>query len=254
MIKAAVKSFYDLCLNENIELENKNFAIRYSSNIPRQVGLGGSSAIITAAMRALMKYYNVYIPKETLPSLILAAETDELGINAGLQDRVIQVFEGCLYMDFSPEVMKKKKSGIYERIDASILPNLYIAYKTDLGKVSGQALSDIRIKFDNKDKFVIETLNRIAEIAVEGRQAIIENNLTVLHNLINENFDLRKQIMNISERNLYLVETARNCGASAKFAGSGGSIIGTYEDEKMFEQLRIRLEKIGARVIKPEII
>lgn len=254
LIKAAIKTFYNFCMTENIELEDKNFTIGYTSDIPRQVGLGGSSAIITAVMRVLMEYYDVDISRDILPSLILSAEKNELGINAGFQDRVIQVLEGCLYMDFSPEAMKKKKSGIYERIDTSRLPELYIAYKTDLSKVSGQALSDVRTKFDNRDKVVIKTLNRIAGIAGEGKQAILEKDTAKLHNLINENFDLRKKIMKISEENIELVETARKYGASAKFAGSGGSIIGTYKGENMFDRLKTELGKINARVIKPDII
>jgi len=49
------------------------------------------------------------------------------------------------------------------------------------------------------------------------------------------------------------VETARKCGASAKFTGSGGSIIGIYEDDDMLNKLVIELKKIKARVIKPYI-
>ncbi len=71
---------------------------------------------------------------------------------------------------------------------------------------------------------------------------------------MNENFNLRKKIMYISESNLELVETARKCGASAKFAGSGGSIIGTYKDDEMLTKLIVGLKKINARVIKPYII
>ncbi|RKY75442.1 GHMP kinase, partial [candidate division KSB1 bacterium] len=63
LIKATIKKFSDYCNQNGIRLEKKNFTIRYQSNIPRQVGLAGSSAIITAALRALMAYYQVDIPK-----------------------------------------------------------------------------------------------------------------------------------------------------------------------------------------------
>jgi glucuronokinase len=59
--------------------------------------------------------------------------------------------------------------------------------------------------------------------------------------------------MNISESNMELVNTARDCGASAKFSGSGGAIIGMYEDDEMLQRLIINLQKINARVIKPII-
>ena len=60
--------------------------------------------------------------------------------------------------------------------------------------------------------------------------------------------------MNISDSNLELVETARKCGASAKFSGSGGAIIGMYKDDQMLSSLVVNLKKINARVIKPFII
>jgi glucuronokinase len=48
-----------------------------------------------------------------------------------------------------------------------------------------------------------------------------------------------------------LVNTARKCGASAKFTGSGGSIIGIYENDEVLNKLVVELKKINARVVKP---
>jgi len=253
LIKAAIKKFSEYCDSNDMRLDNKNFTIRYHSSIPRQVGLAGSSAIITATIRALMKFYSVQIPLEILPNIVLSVETDELGINAGLQDRVIQAYEGCVFMDFDKKIMKKKSHGSYERLDTSLLPRLFIAYKTDLGKVSGKVLNDIKSRYDKGDEEVISTLKQIAACAEDGKEALQNKDSRRLNSIINENFDLRRKIMNISHSNVELVETARKCGASAKFTGSGGSIIGIYEDDDMLNKLVIELKKIKARVIKPYI-
>ena len=55
--------------------------------------------IMFCSWQCLMEHYEVTdsLPKAELPGLILSAET-ELGITAGLQDRVIQVYEGMVYM------------------------------------------------------------------------------------------------------------------------------------------------------------
>lgn len=254
LIKAAIVKFWEYCNDQNIRLDSKNFTVRYRTSIPRQVGLAGSSAIVTATFRALLKFYNVEIPKHILPTLILKAETEELNITAGLQDRVIQVYEGCVFMDFEKEHLQKNGYGIYEELDASKLPNVYLAYKTDLSKVSGQVLNNIRDRYNSGEKKVIDTLSLIADCAEEGKKAIAEGDFNKLSELVNRNFDLRKTIMNISESNLELVGTARNCGASSKFSGSGGAIIGTYTDDEMLRKLIIDLKRINARVIKPYII
>jgi len=253
LIKAMIKKFYEYCQKQCIQLEKKNFTIRYSSDIPRQLGLGGSSAIITAAIRALMEFYNVKIPIEILPTLILEAERDELGINAGFMDRVIQVYEGCVYMDLDEKIIQEKGHGIYERLSPKFLPKLYLAYKPALGKVSGIVLNDIRQGYERGNSFVLETLQRIAEKAVAGKEALLKKDFSTLKRLMDENFDLRSQIMKISESNMEMVMTARACGASAKFAGSGGSIVGMYEDEEMYTRLNSELGRIGAKVIKPVI-
>lgn len=71
-----------------------------------QVGLSGSSAIVVATFRALMEYYQVSLsdialtPGE-LAQVILDVERSELGISAGLQDRVVQSVGGLVHMDFS---------------------------------------------------------------------------------------------------------------------------------------------------------
>ncbi|WP_345947559.1 hypothetical protein ABDD95_11945 [Mucilaginibacter sp. PAMB04274] len=254
IIKAAIKKFCDYCDENSIKLSNKNFTIRYHSSIPRQVGLAGSSAIIIATLKALMRFYNIDIPVHLLPNIALQAETQEMGINAGLQDRVIQCYEGCVHMDFNKVQMDEHGYGIYTPIDPNLLPKLYIAYKTDLGKVSGKVLNEIRSKYDKGDEHVISTLKTIANLADEGAEAIKNQDYDLLGQLINANFDNRCKIMSISDSNMELVNTARNCGASASFTGSGGAIIGIYEDDEMLKKLVYSLKKINARVIKPYMI
>jgi glucuronokinase len=254
LIKAAIKKFLEYCDTHQIKFAYRNFTIRYQSSIPRQVGLAGSSAIITATFKALMAFYTVKISKELLPTLILKTESQELGINAGLQDRVIQVYEGCVYMDFEKEYLQKYDYGRYEMLDVALLPKLYLAYRTDLSKVSGQVLGSIKSRFDAGELQVVEILHKIGELALEGKKALQSGDIEKMNHLINTNFDLRRKIMPISEENMRLIETARLCGASAKFAGSGGSIIGIYKDDEMLNHLNVEMKKIGVRVIKPYLI
>ncbi len=254
IIKAAIKKFCDYCDENGIRLASKNFTLKYNSNIPRQVGLAGSSAIIIATLRGLMQFYDVEIPIERLPTIALEAEVKELSINAGLQDRVIQAYEGCVYMDFEKEFLDRNGYGKYERLPLNKLPQFYIAYKTNLSKVSGKVLNDIKTKYVQGDTNVINTLNDIAALAETGKEAIENGDFDLLGELINENFNNRRKIMAITDSNNELVETARSCGASASFTGSGGAIIGIYKDNEMLQKLVYSLRNIQARVIKPYII
>jgi len=146
LVKATIKKFTEFCRRQGHPLHERNFSVRYQSNIPRQVGLAGSSAIIVATLRCLMEFYGVQIPLRIQPSLALAVETEELGIGAGLQDRVAQVYGGLVYMDFSRASMERVcglDCGRYERLDPALLPPLYVAYNvalSALGRVDRREL------------------------------------------------------------------------------------------------------------------
>jgi glucuronokinase len=248
LVKATLKTFYDYCREAGIGLPETACSVTYRSSIPRQVGLGGSSAIVTAALRALMSFYNVEIPKERQPDLILSAERDELGITAGLQDRVVQVYEGLVFMDFSRSIMEELGHGAYEPLDPSLLPRLFVAYGPAPAKVSGGVLDQIRIRWEAEDPEVQETLAQIGELAVTGRSALLQGDHLVFSSLMDRNFDLRRSIMPIAQADLAMVEAARDLGASAKLTGSGGAITGVVDDDTMFGKLVQRLGRLGARV------
>jgi glucuronokinase len=156
-------------------------------------------------------------------------------------------------MDLDSRLIEKRGYGLYERLDPKLLPPLYLSYRLDLSKVSGRALSDIRLAYEKKDAATIDALNRLAKIAAEGREAFLKQDFAKWPALMNANFDLRSRIMRISRSNLEMINTARRCCASAKFAGSGGSIIGIYDGEGTYERLVRELGRLGAKVINPTI-
>ncbi|MBN1541624.1 GHMP kinase [candidate division KSB1 bacterium] len=253
LIQAAIVVFWRYSRENAIALDRKNFSLSWNSTIPMQVGLAGSSAIITAVMRALMHYYSVKIEKAILANLVLEAETKELGIAAGLQDRVVQAYEGLVFMNFDHRLMKTRGFGYYESLDRSILPPLYIAYSAASAELSGVPHSDLRQRYLDGDEQVLNAMQVFAQCAQEARDALIEGKPEKLAAIMNRNFDQRRAVMPISSLNQALIDSARSTGASAKFTGSGGAIVGTFSDEKMLGHLQRALELLPATVIKAQL-
>ncbi|MBW3597382.1 MAG: GHMP kinase [Planctomycetes bacterium] len=256
LIKATIKKFVEYCEGRH-ELHERNFSIRYETNIPRQVGLAGSSAIIVATLRALMEFYRVETPLPVLPSLALSVETEELGISAGLQDRAIQFYEGLLFMDFDADYMKSTQEqiglacGRYEPLDAGLLPPVYIAYKAEAGEPTEIFHNNLKARFNQGEPAVVEAMRHFAELAQAARDALVAGRPEELDSLINENFDTRRSICRLPEEQIRMVEEARAAGASAKFAGSGGAVVGVYHGDAMLARLRERMEAMGCKVILP---
>ena len=254
LIKATIKRFVDYCSKHNLNLHERNFSVRYETNIPRQVGLAGSSSIIVATLRCLMEFYDIEIPLELQPAFVLSIETEELGISAGLQDRVIQCYEGLVYMDFD-KLAERRANGItyytYEMLDPALLPPLYIAYHNALSEPTETFHNDIRGRYDCGESLVVNAMQHFAGLTARGRDALLTQDAATLSELINQNFDTRCSIYQLPSWQVKMVETARKCGASAKFAGSGGAIIGVYRDESMFNEIRDRMAEIGSTTIRP---
>jgi glucuronokinase len=253
LIKGAIKRFSDWCRQRDIAL-GRSFTVEYDTTIPVRVGLAGSSAIITATMRALMEFYGVEIPKPVLPSLILSVELEELNIGGGLQDRVIQVYEGAVFMDFDRERMERDGHGLYEPLDISLLPPLFIAYNDNLAEGTEITHNDLRGRFQRGEPDVLAGIGRWAELAQQARDLIVEGRGAAIGPLMNEAFDLRHSLIRISPGNLELVETGRRLGAFTQFAGSGGAIIGCYDgDPARLRRLRRAYELIEAKFFVPDM-
>ncbi|MGA2723164.1 MAG: GHMP kinase [Bryobacteraceae bacterium] len=254
IIQALIVRLIDYCHENGIELEDRNFTLEYESNVPQRLGMGGSSAIITAALRALCQYYNLDIPLPIQANLVLETETRELDVPAGLQDRVVQAYHGLVYMDFSRNLMESRGYGEYERLDPALMPNVYVAYRTSLSEGTEVFHSNLGERWRRGDPQVVEAMKTWAGYAAEGRECLLRRDYQRLGELINANFNLRASIYRIDQGNLEMVQTARKAGASSNFAGSGGAIVGTYTDDAMFARLTDYMKAIGVAVIRPKIL
>jgi glucuronokinase len=254
IIQALIVRLMDYCREQGIELEDRNFTLEYESNVPQRLGLGGSSAIITAAFRALCRYYGIQIPLPVQANLILETETKELAVPAGLQDRVIQSYEGLVYMDFSRDLMERQGFGNYERLPVASMPPVYVAYRTSLSEGTEVFHNNLRERWNRGDPEILEAMRTWASFAERGRECLLGGDHAELDKLIDANFDLRARVYKIDAGNMEMVMTARQAGATAKFAGSGGAIVGTYRDETVFARLTEALRRLGVAVIKPRLV
>lgn len=253
LVKATIRQYVKYCRSHGLSLPKRNFTLRYETTVPQLVGMGGSSAICTATFKALEAFYGVSCePLELAPTLCWQAEQD-LGIQCGMQDRVIQIYNGLVFMDFEKDYFESHDYGKYERLSAELLPPLYIAWAPDRAEFSGIYHHKLRVLYDEKKADLVSAMSEFADIAQRGRDALVAGRREELAGLINANFDLRCRVLNVAEENARMVAVARETGASAKFAGSGGAIIGTYEDEEMFRRLEDKLGDIGCSVQKARI-
>lgn len=224
------------------------FAVFWSTTIPRQRGMSGSSAIITAYLKALLKLHgldrhNMFSPSR-LANWILKVETEQLGVTAGLQDRVLQAYSDeadAVYMDFSREAFAANKGefGQYEPIRSKTFPKLALLL-SDEPSHSGQAHKRIKALIEEGDKKIVSQMQKIALLAKEAALAFREENWLGLGNIMAQNADKRVEIYgktSLGKNNLAMLDLCRRSGCFGNFTGSGGAVVALLPSEDSFDRL-----------------
>jgi glucuronokinase len=220
-------------------------AVAVATDIPRQVGLGGSSAIVIATLRALCELHDYELDPTALAGLALEVETEELGIAAGPQDRVVQAYEGLVYMDFGQHPGERP----YELLDPKLLPPLFVAHMASASASSAPVHADLRRRFDRRDPTVVEAIEEIAALAEAGRRCLLDGDHRGLGELLRANLAARARMIELDPRHLRLVEVASALGAPANYAGSGGAIVGIVPEGRSPQELRRAFAAAGCELV-----
>ena len=239
LVLGALIHFQEDCVASGLAIEASGFKLNLETTIPRQVGLAGSSAVITAVTRCLLTHHGLgtALPPHAIADMVLKVETDRLGIHGGLQDRLPQAYNRMLHMDFREELMIGRGWGAYSHMDESLLPKMWLAYG-DVGQESGKVHADLPGRWAEQEPVMVRVINELAWCAHRGKEALVAGDMEALSTEINRNFDLRTELFGEDAlgENLAMVQLARSLGSCAKQPGSGGAIIGIIPDDEFMER------------------
>ncbi|KCV73140.1 hypothetical protein, variant [Fonticula alba] len=180
LMEAAVGRFHALATRAGVSVAGRSvrgLGLSYSTTIPRSCGLSGSSALIAACWRALASLHRVSLAtlcggEEQIPFEILAVETEDLGIVAGPQDRLIQHHGGLVVMDFAgARPLITRPAGCPK----GMLPGtLYLAHRTEPAGAgsSGDAHRTVRARHTSGSTLVRDRMARLADLAQRAVDAL----------------------------------------------------------------------------------
>jgi glucuronokinase len=215
--------------------------IEWSTTIPRSVGLGGSSAIVIATLRALCTRHGVELSPDALAALALAVEAEDLGIAAGPQDRIAQSYGGLVFMDFA--------TGRVERLDPAGLPPLLVAWRSSDASPSSAVHGDLRARWERGEAGVAAAMDRLGDCARQAREAVLAGEAEALRVCVDASFDARAAMLALDPGHVELVLRARAAGAAANYAGSGGAVVCVCRDERQRLAVGEALARVGCELL-----
>ena len=218
-------------------------AVSWETTIPRAVGLGGSSAIVVAVLRALASLWSVTLEPLAMARLALSIEVDELGIAAGLQDRIAQTHGPLTFMEFGRE------PPVARVLDLARLPPVVVAWRSDSGGHSGDVHAPLRDRHDAGEPAVLLAMETLGRAGRAAAAAIEAGEHPPLRASVDASFDARRSILTLDPRHIEMIECARAAGAAANYAGSGGAIIAVCTDETHRARVRVALARISCETL-----
>ena len=189
-----------------------------STNIPRSVGLAGSSALVIATLRALRAFDSERWEPIALATAALSVERERLGIEAGLQDRLVQAVGQPVSMTFDPVG--------FEPLDVDERFQLFVAWSPEAAEPSDTVHRSLRRRFDGGDPTVREAMGELRVQASRARRGILSGDTGLLADAMHRTLAIRLEITEVPADQRRLIEIGRSAGAALNSAGSGGSVVG----------------------------
>lgn len=220
-------------------------AIRFGTDIPLQSGLAGSTAQLVAMTRAVLAWLG------RRPHLYQVAETARfvelhyLEVVCGYQDAYMTTFGGLNYMDFrGKQFYRTLEAELFATIEplagyVSTLP--FLLAHTGVRHHSGEVHKPLRERWLEGDVEVVSAYNRITELALLGKRALLTGDWSALAEYMNENHRIQRDLGGSGPENEQLIAAALAAGApGAKLAGAGGGgtiiALWPYADRRPLEE------------------
>lgn len=223
LVTAAIVTLHHHLRDAGVEVDDRPFRARWSTDIPRSVGLAGSSALVIATLRALLSRWEVDLEAPQVAALALAAESDELGIAAGWMDRAVQAHGRPTLVD----TRSLDADGVpsMRLVEPATAVELVVAWDASGAAPSGRLHGDLRAALAAGDPVVTGAVDDLVAAAVDAADALADGDLARLSDAVGRSCGLRAQLGALDAATAAMAAAVRAVGGAATSAGSGGAVL-----------------------------
>jgi D-glycero-alpha-D-manno-heptose-7-phosphate kinase len=233
---------------------SRGFALETDSGVPAGSGLGGSSALNIAICGALARFTGRRPAPVKLIEIARNVEAQVLRVPTGEQDYYSAVHGGLQAIHLTAHGIQPEKMPVSaEEINARFV----LCYS---GESRNSGINNWEVEKAHLDgsRAVKRHFDRIAAIAAEMRQALLDRNWRAVGHLLNQEWEARKKnhrgiTTPTIERLIALARRQGALAAKACGAGGGGCVAILVEPEGK-RGVEAALEDAGARVIPFRVV
>jgi D-glycero-alpha-D-manno-heptose-7-phosphate kinase len=218
------KAIYNRIVSDFVD-EPLSFKLHSFSEAPPGSGLGGSSTLIVAVIKAFSEWLNLALGVYDIARLAYTIERKDLGWSGGKQDQYAATFGGFNFMEFSEKNhVVVNPLGIKNWIVNELEASCFMAF-TGVSRKSSSIIDCQTSGVSEGKNNVILSMHKLKEGAFQMKKCLLNGDIKGVATILDESWVAKKNTSPSVSNKLIdeIVEAAKEAGAwSCKVSGAGG--------------------------------
>ena len=231
----------------------RSFRITTYSDAPAGSGLGSSSTMVVAILKAFVEWLNLPMGDYEIANLAYKIEREDLALSGGKQDQYAAAFGGFNYMEFLSDnhvIVNplRIKRWIIDELESSM-----VLYYTGASRSSAKIIDEQKKNTSSGNTVAIEAMHRIKQSAKDMKDVLLRGDIQGFAKILGKAWeDKKKMATSITNPMIQQVmDVAMEAGAIAgkvSGAGGGGFIMFVVKPTHKKQVMRA-LEKLDGQVM-----
>lgn len=202
-----------------------SFEITTYSDAPPGSGLGSSSTMVVAIVKAFVEWLNLPLGEYEVARIAYDIERNDIGLSGGKQDQYAATFGGFNFMEFFKDDRVivnplRVKRWIVDELEACM-----VLYYTGASRSSAQIIDEQKKNTTEGGHEAIEAMHHIKQTAIDMKEAILKGDIKSFATILGLGWESKKKMASaISNSHIEeIFATALKAGAiTGKVSGAGG--------------------------------
>jgi len=200
-----------------------SFKLTTYSDVPSGSGLGGSSTLVVAIIRAFVEWLNLPLGEYDIAKLAYEIEREDIGIVGGAQDQYAATFGGFNFMEFYGDKRVivnplRVKNWIIDELQESM-----ILYFTGIQR-SASVIEKEKESVLKKEKS-LEAMHEVKVDAIKMKEYLLKGDIENFAKILGKSWEAKKRVSSAisnSEIDRIYNLAMENGAYSGKVSGAGG--------------------------------
>lgn len=194
-------------------------------DVPRGSGLGGSSTVTVAALKAYAEWLSWPIDDYELANAAYVVERERAGLRGGRQDQYAAAFGGFNFMEFGRDGRVlvnplRIAPAVVSELEASLL-----LFYTGDSRSSAAIIEEQARNVEIGNTTAVEAMHQVKQEAFQMKESLLRGDFDQLHQVLRRSWDSKKSMASgiVNQRIESLYRCALEAGAyCARISGAGG--------------------------------